>query len=42
VRREEVLTGHDNVAITSTYLHVVVDAEEEIGNRFSFQGPAEK
>lgn len=26
--------GHANVSITSTYLHVVVDNEEEVGNLF--------
>ena len=26
--------GHANVSITSTYLHVVIDEEEEVGNLF--------
>ena len=28
--------GHANVAITSAYLHVVVDDEEVVGNLFQF------
>jgi integrase/recombinase XerD len=27
--------GHANVSITSTYLHVVIDEEEEVGNLFA-------
>jgi hypothetical protein len=26
--------GHANVSITSTYLHVVIDEEEVVGNLF--------
>ena len=28
--------GHANVAVTSIYLHVVVDDEELVGNLFQF------
>ena len=30
--------GHANVSITSTYLHVLVDDEELVGNLFSLSG----
>lgn len=30
--------GHANVAITSVYLHVVVDDEEPVGSLFAYAG----
>jgi integrase/recombinase XerD len=30
--------GHANVAVTSGYLHIVVDDEEPVGNLFEFKG----